>query len=52
LKLISIIAQRWPNIRRLLYADSEVIPSKARRLTHAIIQLPGTFDELLRAVDE
>jgi len=39
-------------VRRLLYADSEVIPDKAAKSSHAVIQLPGTFDELRKAVEE
>jgi DNA-binding NtrC family response regulator len=53
IKLLSMVARRWPYIRRLLYADSELIPAdKAEKHSHAVIQLPGTFDELHRAVDE
>ena len=52
LKLHEIVARRWPYLRRLLYADTELIPDKATRHTHTIIQLPGTFDDSLRAVDE
>ncbi len=51
-KLLAIIERRWPYVRRLLYADSEVIPEKAARCSHAVIQLPGTFDDLRRAVEE
>ncbi|HZS39227.1 MAG TPA: hypothetical protein VFF06_20490 [Polyangia bacterium] len=51
LKLLAIFARRWPYIRRLLYTDSEQIPARADKLTDAVIQLPGTFDDLLRAIE-